>query len=93
MAVEAIAKYHEVPADNWLVNSVNGQGEKEWFVRFEIGGLYPRRIGPFDSQSEAVEFYNETTRHFLNLLVGSHDTRWTIEDTLASAYLGKGKRP
>jgi len=90
--METIARYHEVPATNWLVSAANGQGEKEWFVRFEIGGLYPRRIGPFASQGEAVGFYNETTRHFLNVLVGSHDTRWTIEDQLAATYLAKGRR-
>lgn len=91
--MEAVARYHDVPAPHWLVSAVNGEGEREWFVRFEIGGLYPRRIGPFPSQQEAAEYYNETIRRFLNELVGSPGLCWFIEDTLGSSYLPKRKRP
>lgn len=91
--MDATARYHEVPAPHWLVSTVNGQKEREWFVRFEIGGLYPRRLGPFTSQQEAVAHYNETTRRFLNVLVGNPDAHCFIEDTLGAAYLTKRKRP
>jgi hypothetical protein len=91
MATEAVAYFHEVPAANWLVYSVNGQGVREWFVRVEIGGLYPRRLGPFSSQQKAVKHYDETQRRFLNLLVGDDSVGWCVEDTLGQAYLPKRK--
>lgn len=91
--MEAVARYHEVPAPHWLVSTVNGQKVREWFVRFEIGGLYPRRIGPFTSQQEAVDYYNDTIRRFLNVLVGNSEVNWFIEDTLGAAYLTRRKRP
>lgn len=91
--MDAVARYHEVPAPHWLVSAVNGQREREWFVRVEIGGLYPRRIGPFPSQQEAVHYYDETIRRFLNELVGNREANCFIEDTLGAAYLTRRNRP
>jgi hypothetical protein len=71
---------------------VNARGEHKWFVRIEIAGLYPRRLGPFSSTDEALEFYEETLRGFLNDMGGDFDVRCIVEDELGSAYLSKEKR-
>lgn len=89
-AVQSVERYQEeVPFKNWLVSVQNRQRQREWFVRFEIGGLYPRRLGPFPTQGEAAHCYNETVRHFLNTLAGQQDVSCFVGDELASAYLGK----
>lgn len=87
MVTDSFCPYHDVPCEGWLVSAVNGTGEQEWFVRFELAGLYPRRIGPFPSEQAAEEYYNETVREFLNGLVSNPDVALFIEDTLGSAYL------
>lgn len=87
MVTDAFCPYHDVPCQGWLVSTVNGTGTKQWFVRFELGGLYPRRVGPFHSQRAAEKYYNETVREFLNDLVWNPDVALFIEDTLGSAYL------
>lgn len=86
MEVDCAAIVPEVTAKSWLINL---KREKEWYVRFEIAGLYPRRIGPFASADEATAYHEETLREILNLIAGNHDTRHVIEDTLGQAYLTK----
>jgi hypothetical protein len=88
MAVESLVRYHDVPVPHWLVSAPNEIGEREWFVRIKIEGLYVRRIGPFDSAEDALEYYEETLRTFLNWLVCDSDAPgWFVEDALGSAYL------
>jgi hypothetical protein len=87
MAVESIVGHHEVQAPNWLVSAVNASGERRWYVRIKIDGLYARRIGPFESAEEALD-YEETLRKFLNWLVCDSDAPgWFVEDELGAAYL------
>jgi hypothetical protein len=82
MAVESIVRYHEVRAPNCLVSAVNASGERQW---------YARRIGPFESTEEALEYYEETLRKFLNWLVCDSDAPgWFVEDELGAAYLRGG---
>lgn len=88
MALDSIVRYHELPAPHWLVSAVNPTGEREWFVRVKIEGLHARRIGPFESADEALEYYQDTLRTILNWLVCDSDPPgWFVEDTLGSAYL------
>ncbi len=35
------------PQPDWFVTAKNDYGEREWFLRFEVTGWYPRRYGPF----------------------------------------------
>ena len=92
MAVDSTVRYHEVPAPDWLVSTTNSNGEREWFVRVKIDGLYPRRIGPFKSADEALEYYQETLRTILNWLVcDSEPPGCFVEDELGQAYLSTGR--
>ena len=93
MVTDTFCPYHDVPYEGWIVSAVYGTREKQWFVRFELAGLYPRRIGPFPSEHAAEEYYNGTVREFLNGLVWNPDVKLFIEDTLGRAYLSKKAVP
>lgn len=94
MAVDSTVRYHEVAAPQWLVSAVNETGEREWFVRVRIEGLYARRIGPFESANDALDYYQETLRTILNWLVCDSDPPgWVVEDTLGAAYLSQQVQP
>lgn len=42
-----------------LFQSVNEVGRSGWFFRVEITGMFPRRVGPFKTQSAALDCYEE----------------------------------
>jgi len=92
MDLGTLAYFHEVAHPAWLVSAGNGEGGKEWYVRFEMAGLLPRRIGPFGSPKDAARYYNETVRGFLNELAGGHDCRCVVEDALGQVYLKRGRQ-
>lgn len=92
MASQKRAWSHEVPVEGWLVSSRNGAGQREWFVRFKLKGLYPRRNGPFSSEAEATNHYNERVLGFQTDTAGGANYTCVVEDELASAYLKRRSR-
>jgi hypothetical protein len=43
-----------VPQPDWTVSTIDEQGRTVWFLRFQATGLYPRRIGPFQTKHGAL---------------------------------------
>lgn len=43
----------------WLFQGKDERGFDGWFLRLEVTGLYPRRVGPFSSQEKALECLEE----------------------------------
>lgn len=78
------------PAPSWFVRATNDFGTEELFLRLNITGLYPRRYGPFDSETAAADFLNRflatLSRPLCDLLNElDNGQRAIIEDTLARA--------
>ena len=83
------------PEHPWLLRSVNSFGQEEWFIRVEVTGLHPRRLGPMATQEEALKFY----AHVISELAGQLDADLPqglpdrirfgvfIEDEIARGYL------
>ena len=42
-------------SERWLFHGEDEAGRLGWFVRIEVTGLYPRRVGPFATKAEAVK--------------------------------------
>lgn len=42
-------------SEDWLFHGKDEVGREGWFVRIEVTGMYPRRVGPFATQEEACE--------------------------------------
>ena len=42
-------------SDRWLFRAQDDAGRRGWFLRFEVTGLYPRRVGPFPTRTDALK--------------------------------------
>ncbi len=42
-------------SDTWLYRGVDEAGRRGWFIRLELTGLYPRRVGPFATRAAALD--------------------------------------
>ncbi len=40
--------------ESWFVTVTNEQGQRERFLRIQVTGLYPRRLGPFKTDRDAL---------------------------------------
>ncbi len=89
------------PQPNWFVTAKNDFGEREWFLRFEVTGWYPRRFGPFKKKRQALLFLDSLLDQCGDAVSGAmnsgrstiHD-REIVEDKLASYYLtGRSGQP
>ena len=62
-------------------------GARQWFVRVEVSGLLARRLGPFTTREQALEFHDELCRDIVNLFFDrsnfSNDTHCFLEDGVA----------
>ena len=55
-APEAERTWRERPvSDRWLFRAQDDAGRRGWFLRIEVTGLYPRRVGPFPTRAGALE--------------------------------------
>ncbi|MDF0674227.1 MAG: hypothetical protein P0120_07770 [Nitrospira sp.] len=53
-------QFRECPiSEEWLFQGTDEVGREGWFLRLTISGLYPRRVGPFSSQEEALELLED----------------------------------
>jgi hypothetical protein len=54
-APEADRTWRERPvSDRWLFRAQDEAGRRGWFLRFEVTGLYARRVGPFPTRTDAL---------------------------------------
>src|SRR5512138_420494 len=55
-----VASWRELPVtDDMLFRGTDERGRSGWFCRLSVGGLLPRRVGPFRTKSEAREVLDE----------------------------------
>jgi hypothetical protein len=59
--------------DDVLFRGTDERGRSGWFVRLTVGGLFPRRVGPYRTKSEArdvlEDFMTEIQMElFINLM-------------------------
>lgn len=58
-------------SEDWLFHGKDEVGREGWFVRIEVTGMYPRRVGPFATQEEACglleDFLHDLVEPFGNL--------------------------
>ena len=89
------------PQPNWFVTATNDFGAREWFLRFEVTGWYPRRYGPFKTNRQALLFLDSLLDQCVDAVTEAisrgpssiHD-REIVEDKLASFYLtGRSEQP
>ncbi len=83
------------PRPDWFATATNERGEQEWFLRIEMTGAYPRRIGPFTTQRQALLRLDVFLNHALDCFADVADGAevW-VEDALASHYRqGRHQRP
>ncbi len=89
------------PQPDWFVTAKNDFGEREWFLRFEVTGWYPRRYGPFKTKRQALLFLDTLLNECVDAVSEAmnngrstiHD-REIVEDKLASVYLtGRSGQP
>ena len=56
----AARTWREQPvSDRWLFRAQDQAGRRGWFLRFEVTGLYARRVGPFPTRAEALDCLEE----------------------------------
>ena len=66
--------WRELPVtEDMLFRGTDERGRAGWFCRLTVGGLFPRRVGPYRTKSEAREVLEEFIGEirlelFLNLL-------------------------
>ena len=69
-----VTSWRELPVtDDMLFRGTDERGRSGWFCRLTVGGMFPRRVGPYRTKSEAsevLEVFIEQIRLelFLNLL-------------------------
>jgi len=89
------------PQPNWFVTATNDFGAREWFLRFEVTGWYPRRYGPFQTKRQALLFLDTLLDECGDAVSAAmsraaytiHD-REIVEDKLDSFYLtGRSEQP
>lgn len=89
------------PQPDWFVMATNDFGEREWFLRFEVTGWYPRRYGPFKTKRQALLFLDTLLDECWDAMSAAIDRgpstihdREIVEDKLASFYLtGRSEQP
>lgn len=54
------------PKDEWFVCSRNERGQKVWYLRLAITGIFPRLYGPFISKRKAVLFLDRVINRILD---------------------------
>ncbi len=89
------------PQPDWFVTAKNDFGEREWFLRFEVTGWYPRRYGPFKRKRQALLFLDslldqceDAVSEARNSGASTIHDRQIVEDKLASSYLtGRSEQP
>ena len=81
------------PELDWIVSSVSF-GRREWFLRLQITGWCPRRLGPFETEGKALYFLDsvlnklsESIAQAENEQASSFCGRCVVEDELASRYV------
>jgi hypothetical protein len=47
-----------------LFHGTDEAGRTDWYLRLSVTGLYPRRIGPYSSQEEALEVLEDAAYQF-----------------------------
>jgi hypothetical protein len=52
-----------------IVDVVDAQSARRWFVRLHITGMHPRRFGPFESRAGAETFLLDALERVLELMV------------------------
>ncbi len=83
------------PEGPWLVRSVNSFGQEEWFVRVEVSGMHPRRLGPLATKEEALKFYVHAIEKLVEELdcvlpenvLARNAFGVFVEDEIGSAYV------
>lgn len=74
-----VRSLRELPVtDDVLFRATDERGRSGWFVRLTVGGMFPRRVGPYRTKSEASEaledFMAEVQMElFLNLMNAMKD--------------------
>ncbi len=46
-------------SDEWIFRGQDEAGRRGWFLRLNVTGLYPRRVGPFPSKAQALDVLEE----------------------------------
>ena len=96
---DSTQQWNERPlSPNQLFCGQDETGRRGWFLRMEITGLYPRRVGPFPTRAEALDCVEELLaviilEPLLNLqneLSGS-SRRCVIEGVPTLTGLAKGR--
>ena len=69
-----VRTWRELPVtEDVLFRGTDERGHAGWFVRLTVGGMFPRRIGPYRTKSEASDVLEEFMANiylelFLNLM-------------------------
>ena len=69
-----VRTWRELPVtEDVLFRGTDERGRSGWFVRLTVGGMFPRRIGPYRTKSEASDalenfMANVQLELFLNLM-------------------------
>jgi hypothetical protein len=51
-----VRTWRELPVTNdMLFRGTDERGRSGWFVRLTVGGMFPRRVGPYRTKSDARE--------------------------------------
>lgn len=66
-------------SDRWLVRGQDEVGRRGWFLRFEVTGLYTRRVGPFPTRAAALERLEELLATIIT------DPLCTLQNELSAA--------
>ena len=74
-----IRSWRELPVtDDVLFRGTDERGRSGWFVRLTVGGMFPRRVGPYRTKSAASDVLEEFMTNvqlelFLNLMNDMQD--------------------
>jgi hypothetical protein len=74
-----VRSLRELPVtDDELFRGTDERGRSGWFVRLTVGGMFPRRVGPYRTNSEASEVLEDFMEEiqmelFLNLMNAMKD--------------------
>ena len=69
-----VRTWRELPVtEDVLFRGTDERGRSGWFLRLAVGGMYPRRVGPYRTKSEASDVLEEFMADvhlelFLNLM-------------------------
>lgn len=63
----------QVP-ESALFYATDEAGRTGWFIRFEMPGLYPRRLGPFDSKEAGLCFMGNAIMQMFSECINEIDS-------------------